>query len=174
MTDVTSETAVLVRHAFYSHYGITRIAIDDNAVADLTGTDTTTVTPGEVTLREVTLLEAPGSPEWVTRMAHLRSTLAHSFENAQGELRDKINHLERLGEAILERANKRDWCEEYDTFAEEWDLPKRITEWEVTMTVRVTARNEDSAIEIVQDNVSIDRYTTEGIDNSPEFYASTV
>lgn len=172
MTDTTPEsvtlTEVLMRHAMYQRFGTTQIAIDDDTLQDLTGTDTVTVTP-----RDVTLLEPTGSPEWVDRMIRIRATLVRALDNSQKALRDKEQHLERLGEAILEQANERDWCEEYDTFAEEWGLPKRTTEWEVTMTVKVEARNEDDAITLVKDGVSIDTYDGPVVDG-PNFYASTV
>lgn len=172
MTDVTPEatttpTEVLVRHAIYQQFGITRIAIDDTTLQDLVDTNTVTATP-----QQVTLLEMPGTPAWTDRMARVRATAVRTLAGAQKQLHDKNDHLERLGQAILEQANEREWCEEYDAFAEEWGLPKRTSEWEVTMTVRVTARNEDDALAIVRDNISLDSYSTEGVNNSPEFYAS--
>ncbi len=171
MTDTTPDTPtlteVLVRHAIYNRYGVTYIATSDTTLQNLMGSDIIAVTP-----QEVTLLEAPGSPEWVDRMLRIRHALINSNANTQRALDERIDYIKRLGEALLQEANDRDWCGEYDTFAEEWGLPKRTSEWEVTMTVRVTARDEDSALSLVKDHVSIDSYSTEGIDRDPEFYAS--
>jgi FtsZ-binding cell division protein ZapB len=81
-------------------------------------------------------------------------------------------HLAGLGEALRAEAIRREWCEEYDTFAEEWDLPKRYLEFEVTMTVKVTATDEESALEMVKENVHLSSYSTEGVIEGPSFEAS--
>jgi hypothetical protein len=171
MTETTADqtptlTEVLVRHAFYQRFGVTYIAISDTTLQNLTGSDIIAVTP-----QEVTLIEAPGSPEWVDRMVRIRTSLIHTYPATQRTLDEQIDYIKRLGEALLQEANDRDWCGEYDTFAEEWGLPKRTSEWEVTMTVRVTARNEDDAVELVKDGVSINTYDGPVI-HGPEFYAS--
>lgn len=159
-------TEVLVRHAFYQRFGMTYIATSDTTLQNVTGTDIIAVTP-----QEATLIEAPGSPEWVDRMLRIRHALINSNANTQRTLDERIDYIKRLGEALLQEANDRNWCGEYDTFAEEWDLPKRTSEWEVTMTVRVTARDEDDAVEFVRDSVSINTYDGPVI-HGPEFYAS--
>jgi hypothetical protein len=175
MTEATPEataptlTEVLVRHAFYSHNGIIRIAIDDNTLQDLTGTDTYVVTP-----QQVVLIAEPTLPDWADRMLRIRSTTVRALTNSQKELHERISHFERLKEAILEVADEKQWCEDYDDFAETWGLLKRTKDWEVVMTVRVEARTKDDAIEIVSGGVSLDRWHTEGVDSNPEYSACEV
>lgn len=77
-----------------------------------------------------------------------------------------------IGEALRAEALRREWCDEYDTFAEEWDLPKRFVEFEVTMTVKVTAADEESAVEMVKEHVHLSSYSTEGVIDGPSFDAS--
>lgn len=161
-------TEVLVRHAFYNQFGIIRIAIDDNTLQAIAGVDTVTVNP-----QEVTLLEQPGTTDWQDRMIRIRTSLVRDLENVRNDLKARNDHLEALGQALLEEAKSRDWCGEYDTFAEQWDLPQRTTEWEVTATVRVNARTEDDAIEILKDGVSINSYDGP-VTHGPTFYATTV
>lgn len=166
MTDVSSQntlTEVLVRHGIYNHNGVFRIAIMDYIVQDLTGTDTFQVTPGEVTLVEV-----PGSTEWVDRMARTRSVLNRRADDLGNNLRMKNEYIETLGQAILEEAERRDWCSEYDDFAQEWDLPTRSHNYTVTVTVQVEARDEDAAADIVRENVDLTAYSTEGVLTDPE------
>lgn len=90
------------------------------------------------------------------------------MREANGQLQQ---HIYSLGEALRNEAIRREWCAEYDAFAEDWDLPKRILNFEVTMTVTVTASDEESALEMVQGNVSISAYS-EGVHEGPEFEAS--
>lgn len=170
MTDTSSQvtqTPALVRHGIYNHNGIFRIAIMDNTLQDLTGTDTFQVTPDEVTL-----VEAPGSTEWADRMARTRSVLnrrAYDFEN---NLRVKNEYIESLGQALLEEAERRDWCSEYDDFAREWDLPLRVQEYDVTVTVRVRASDEEEAQMLVRDQISISSYSGhEWLVDGPEYSA---
>lgn len=171
MTEATAETPtlteVLVRHGIYDYRGMARIAVDDNTLQDITGTQTYTVTPAEVTL-----LEAPGSPEWVDRMVRARGTLVRNLETARSEVAEKTDYIVRLGEAMLAAAIENSLCEQYDAFARDWGLPTREREYTVTMTVLVTASDEYVALDLVKDCVSIDRWTTTGIDDDPEYYVS--
>lgn len=92
-----------------------------------------------------------------------------NLRNANTALKE---HLAGLGEALRQEAIRREWCEEYDTFAEEWDLPKRYIEVEVTMTVKVTAADEESAIEMVKEHVHLSSYSTEGVIEGPSWDSS--
>lgn len=170
MTDVSTETtltpAALVRHGIYSHNGVHRIAIMDNTLQDLTETNTF-----QVTADEVTLVEVPGTTEWVDRMARVRSTLNRRAEYSENELRMKNEYIETLGQALLEEAERRDWCSEYDDFAQEWDLPRRLQEYDVTMTVRVNARDEDEAQTLVRDEVGVSSYAHNWVTDGPEYSA---
>lgn len=161
--DTTTLTEVLVRHGFYQQNGITRIAIEDFTLQDLTGGDTYRVNPNEVTL-----IAHPGSTEWADRMVRIRTSMVRRLTTAENSLAEKTNYFERLKQAILEVADEKQWCEEYDAFAEEWDLIPRNKNWEVTVTVTVKARNEDDAVEIVKDSLSIYSYS-DGVEDGPDF-----
>lgn len=73
-----------------------------------------------------------------------------------------------VGEALMQEAERRGWCDEYDEFVESvqgnlsrLELPTRQQEYEVTVTgtavvswshtVTVTAKSEDDAISMVED-----------------------
>lgn len=171
MTDVSSQntlTEVLVRHGIYNHNGVLYIAIADNTLQELVGTHTFQVTSGEVTL-----VEAPGSTEWVDRMVRIRSGINRRADNAENDLRMKNEYITALGQALLEEAERRDWCGEYDEFAGEWDLPLRFKEYDVTVAVRVKARDEDEAKALVSDQISISHYSHEWLVDGPDYSADT-
>lgn len=79
-------------------------------------------------------------------MSHLRS----SRERHQRD-------ITLIGTALMEEAERRDWCGEYDEVVEDLnhklsvELPTRTREYTVTytltVTVGVTAQNEDQAVE---------------------------
>lgn len=173
MTDASTQntlTEVLVRHGIYNHNGVFRIAIMDNTLQDLAGTDTFQVQPGDVTL-----VEAPGSEDWITSMVRIRSNLNRRADSAENDLRVKNEYIETLGQALLEEAERRDWCSEYDEFAREWDLPTRARDYEVTMTVTVQARDEDEAQTLVRDQVSLSSYSGhDWLVDGPGYSADTV
>ena len=77
-----------------------------------------------------------------------------------------------VGEALMQEAENRNWCDEYDRFAENvnghtslLDLPVREQEYEVVVTgtaivswshnITVTARSADNAIEMVENDHSM-------------------
>lgn len=76
--------------------------------------------------------------------------------------------IEVIGEALLEEAENRDWCNEYDEFVEGvnsrlgMELPEREREFNVeveatySLTVPVTARNADEARERAEESDMID------------------
>ena len=92
------------------------------------------------------------------------------------ELNDKISEVMEDGykitNAIIEKARDKDWCEEYDQWAEYvnkslkyFEIPLMRTEWTVTytiqrvqtaeVTVEVTARDEDDAESQAEDIYSV-------------------
>ena len=92
------------------------------------------------------------------------------------ELNDKISEVMEDGykitNAIIEKARDKDWCEEYDQWAEYvnkslkyFEIPLMRTEWTVTytiqrvqtaeVTVEVTARDEDDAESQAEDMYSV-------------------
>lgn len=177
MTEVVTETTeqqsspALVRHAFYNRYGIVLFAVNDGHLVGIQETDDT---PFIGSIDTAELLEQPGTDEWVARMVRARSTLARDLQNARDDYQRLLKWKEGLGEALLQEANDRDWCSEYDNFAEEWDLPKRVAEYDVTVTVRVLARDEEAAIDIVREEVSISAYRNDNVVDDPEYDANKV
>ena len=142
----------------------------DHAEGNLPSTDPGM--EGNVTLRDPTPEEVIVSLR--AEVQGLRVTLGRKDENLT-TLREANTRLQswidELGQAIRAKAIEHEWCSEYDTFAEEWDLPKRWLNFGVTMTVTVTASDEESALEMVRDAVSLSSYT-EGVTDGPEFEAS--
>lgn len=77
--------------------------------------------------------------------------------------------IEKIGEALIDEANSRGWCDEYDTFVNRLnsdlhvELPHRASEYTVTYTYEVTvyqtvsARNSDEARDMVEDDISWSR-----------------
>ena len=170
MTEAAEDRITLIPNAIYGHYGVVRIAVDENYLVDVCGTDGTKHLPTSVT----ELLEKPGEDEWVDRMVRIRRTLITELKNNRAEVQRLDTWKRDISQAIFEKALEKEWCEEYDEFAAEWDLPLREREFEVTVAVRVTAPDENAAKEIVRDCVNIDKYSTEGIDEDPEYYVSQV
>lgn len=108
-----------------------------------------------------------GEIVWALNNSHLRenrvSQARLTFE------RDAYRALEIIGERLLKESDDRGWCDEFDRIIDEvneslpgpFALPVRekeyAVEWEETVTVtisrstRVTARNEEDAIEQARD-----------------------
>lgn len=169
ITEVTLEqkAPALVRHGLYNHHGMVVLALDEERLIALQGTEEGFITPNSQT----TLLEMPGTSEWADRMVRARNAAARHLRNLLGENERLTTQWQAFGDAILEKAEEKSWCEEYDAFAEEWGLPTRVREYDVLMTVRVVARNEDDAMEIVQGGVNLSSYNTSGVVSEPDFSA---
>jgi hypothetical protein len=94
----------------------------------------------------------------------------------QKEMTDRTNEVMedgyRITNAIYQKANDMDWCEEYDNWAEEtnkslkfFEIPLMRSEYAVTytlvrtqtaqVTVQVTARNDDNAEDQASDIYSV-------------------
>lgn len=93
-------------------------------------------------------------PPYVREMARIQ--LASSVENRRlRENCDKArNDWDKLGGLLMQEANDRDWCSDYDRLVEKWnqqfdffELPTRKKDYEVEVTVTatytVTVRVED-------------------------------
>lgn len=130
-------------------------------------TETTTNAEGTPTLEEtITSLRAE-----VVNLREMNRRQDDNLVVLRNEHRHLQQHLEGLGDALRAKAIEKGWCEEYDEFAEEWDLPKRYLDFEVTMTLTVIASDEESALEFVRDNISITNYS-ENVQSGPEFEVS--
>lgn len=93
------------------------------------------------------LVATPGSELWVSKMVQFRNNLASDLRNARADAEQQRTFFKNLGEAILEEADKREWCEEYDEFASQWGLPTRTREYDVIVRFRVLARSTEEAEE---------------------------
>lgn len=78
-------------------------------------------------------------------MLTARTTLASKLSVEEQKRQTLQARLNDLGQALLEKAEEKGWCEEYEEFAEEWDLPKRYKEFWVTVVVPVDARDREAA-----------------------------
>lgn len=103
----------------------------------------------------------------------LRGRITRETDGLRGQLKSIQQHLENLGQALLEQAVDKDWCSEYDDFAEQWGLPRRFRDFAVTINVRVSARDEDTALELVRDQVDFSTYH-DGFSLEPSFEAEEV
>lgn len=103
---------------------------------------------------------------------------------AEGNVAAGKEAISIIGGRLIEEANNRGWCSDYDRIIENvnsevasgWELPKRNNEftvtWTETFTVTVnrsgtyTASDEDAAMEIAQGEETADRYQLrDAIDN---------
>ena len=144
----------LVPNAIYMFRGRVAIAIDESRLTYLTDPD---VEPEEKGDGEVGTIALPGTDEWITRMVNARTHLARELVAARTRSGQLGTYLQGLKEAILQKAVENDWCSEYDEFADEWDLIRRVNEFQVTVTVNLTARDSDAAREMVEQWVVANR-----------------
>lgn len=116
------------------------------------------------------LMERDGLNEQVRILADQKAAdheriaaLIREKTDAEAELQDarratqqaQIRHdndVATIGEALLEEAERRDWCSEFDEFVADINeklhvpLPRRIKDWDVYVPVEVTVRVSVSAI----------------------------
>lgn len=150
---MAEETRSFVADAIYNIHGRVYIALPNNRqLVPLRGDRSNPITPSADT--EVTHIADPKTEEWVLRMVRALTDTNADYLNEQRNLSTLQRYHERLGEALLEKAEEKDWCSEYDEFAEEWDLPRRTRSHEVTVVFTVMARNGEEAEETVQDGLS--------------------
>ncbi len=137
----------LVRYAFYTHFGDVLMAVDETEMVNpiATGVNAARFVRNE----ETKLLELPGSEEWAIRMFRVQKSLKEKVQDLTAWRNGQEKYLTGLRDAILERAIYHDWCEEYEKFAEEWELLPREREYDVQVTIRVTAPTEDEAADLV-------------------------
>lgn len=153
MTAVAEETRSFVADAIYNMHGRVYIALPNNReLVPLVGDRSNPITPSADT--EVTHIADPKTDEWVLRMVRALTDTNADYLNEQRSLSALQSYHERLGQAILEKAEEKEWCSEYDEFAEEWDLPRRTRFYEVTVQFSVTARDSLEAEGMVQDGLS--------------------
>lgn len=156
----------LIINALYSHHGNIMIAFTETDMIPIAATGDTKHIANDAT----ELLARPGTDDWIDRMVRIRNSLARDVANERASLQQQKTYIENLGEAILEQAVNRDWCKEYDEFAEEWGLPLRFAEYDVTVTVRVRARDSEQAADLIRGELGFDSYHDDVIDG-PEVTA---
>lgn len=162
-----TDTAItgLTPRAFYVHNGMVRIANREGLLVDPTGNDFTQSAVNESTA----VLDLPGTDGWCERIIRMMEANLRTIKQINTAHEQQTKHLDALGQALLQQAINRDWCGEYDEFAEEWGLPTRKQEYTVTMTVQVSALTQEAATEIVASGVALDSYSTEGIVCAPSY-----
>lgn len=155
----------LLINALCSHGGRVMIAVSDEHLVPITEIGDVKHGPNA----ETELLARTETEAWTDRMTRVRASMARDLVNERAELERLRAWVENLGDAILEKAVKHEWCGEYDEFAKEWDLPTRNQEYRVTVTVVLDAKSEDDARDYVLDHVDLDAY--EGpLKGDPEVY----
>lgn len=176
--DPAIPTPYLQVNALYIHnvLNIMYIAVNPTEVELLSGAPDAARGP----MPDIRLYAQPGSELWVNHMLEFRGKTLRESESIRRQMiqtQDQARHLEesyeRLGEALRDKAIEKDWCDEYDEFAEQWDLPKRAREYEVTVTVRVLANTDDHAEELVAENFSMSMYDDIVVDG-PHIIATEV
>lgn len=143
---------MIAEHTLYSVHGLTHVGLEDGTLVPVLGDRSNPVTPTPG--MDVVHIADPGTREWINRMTTLLTRCNVDLQNERRSNRVVQDHLDRLGQAILEKAEEKDWCSEYDEFADEWDLPRRIRSYEVTVQFAVMARDSDEAEEMVRDGLS--------------------
>lgn len=150
-------------NALYVHkiLNLMYIAVNPTEVKLLSGSPHASGGP----MSDIRLYARPGSELWVSHMLKFRGEMLEYSEKIRQQLiqtQDQVRGLEEsyesLGEALRDKAVEHDWCDEYDEFAEQWNLPSRTREYEVTVTVRVLAKSDDHAEELVGENFSMSMY----------------
>lgn len=156
----------LIINALYSHYGNVMIATTEMDLIPIAATEDKNYIANDTT----ELLARPGTDEWIDHMVRIRNSLARDVANERASLQQQKIYIENLGDALLEQAVIRDWCDEYNEFAEEWGLPLRLAEYDVTVTVRVRARDSEQAADLIRGELGFDRYHDDVIEG-PEVTA---
>ena len=114
----------------------------------------------------------------VSPESETRATLFHEFHNVSVRLweetrmkRDYSSDIDLIGTMLVEEANSRGWCSEYDYFVDKFNSDSKVAtidprekEYDVTVdvtvtmtvpiTICVTARSEEDAEQIVNDDAS--------------------
>lgn len=158
MNDISTQTVdrkgPLTTDALYNHSDNVMIAISDHLLVPVTETGDTKHVANEAT----ELLALPGTAVWINHIVDIRNSLARDVANEKALSQRQKTYIENLGQAILREAINRDWCEEYDEFAEQWDLPTRFSEYDVTIAVRVRARNREEAADLIRGELGFGSY----------------
>lgn len=170
MTTTTEETRSFAANALYNIHGRVYIALSNNReLVPLVGDRSSPITPSADTL--VTHIADPKTDEWVMRMVQALTNTNTDYLNEQRSLSALQRYHELLGEALLEKAEEKDWCSEYDEFADEWGLPRRTRSYEVSVQFTVMARDSDEAEEIVEDGLT---WSFDTLNPHPSFSAEEV
>lgn len=150
----------------YSHFGKLMLGTADGELRWLHDTTGNTCLMNS----DTALVAEKGSPIWCEHMLKFHTSVLLDLKNEREALKASRKFQEDLGQALLEKAIEKDWCEEYDDFAEEWDLPQRRSEFDVTVTVRIMARDSEQAAELIRGELGFNSYHDDVIEG-PEVTA---
>ena len=143
---------MIAEHTLYSVHGLVHVGLEDGTLVPVLGDRSNPVTPTPG--MDVVHIADPGTREWTNRMTTLLTRCNVDLQNERSSHRYLRDYNERLGQALLEKAEEKEWCSEYDEFADEWDLPRRTRSYEVNVQFTVTARDDDEAEEMVRDGLT--------------------
>lgn len=143
-----------IENGLYAIHGIMHIVQEGGTtLVPVLGDRSNPITPSQDT--HVEHFADPGSPEWVSRMTHLLTRCNIDLRNEQRSHADLRRWADGLKRAIYEVAVEKEWCDEYNEFADEWNLIPLETDYEVTVQFIISARSEDHAITQAKNNVTI-------------------
>jgi hypothetical protein len=91
------------------------------------------------------------------RLRNVVAALRRELDAARQRAERMEQRFNDVAEAIRDEAEARDWCDEYERFADEWNLPKRERVYDVTVgvsvpaVIRVSTTSEEAAEQAVRD-----------------------
>lgn len=139
MTDTDTTAEALIPGAIYSSSGVYLLATSSTTLRTLHGG---TEVPWSPTLK---LRARRGSGDWADLMCASWNSLVSKITELERRNEQLSHRYHDLGQALLEKAEEKGWCDEYEEFAADWDLPKRTKEYYVTVTFQVEARDTEAA-----------------------------
>lgn len=117
---------------------------------------------------EEKILAAPEDQGYGRRLINL---VRHWSEEASA-WEKRFDHMTRkfegLGKDLLQHAIDNEWGEEYDAFADEWDLPTRPRDFTVNINMVITTRNRDNLEDVLESRVGnlsgLDDFEVQSVD----------
>lgn len=146
-------TRVVGENSLYSVHGMIHIALADNTLVPVLGDRSNPVTP--LFSMDVVHVADPGTREWINRMTTLLTRANHDLRNEQTAHNTLRRWAGGLKQAIYEVAVEEEWCDDYNEFADQWDLIPLERDVDVTITFTIPARSVDDAIDIARKNTTI-------------------
>lgn len=141
------------RNTLYTVNGTIHIATSEDTLVPLLGDRSNPVLPRQD--MDIIHVADQYTEEWVNRMVTAVTRANGNHLVAQRNLDQVNNYVDRLKQAIHDVAEEKEWCDEYNEFADEWGLIPLDREYEVTVTFTIKARDEDDAAHLAEDATAI-------------------